>query len=222
MCGVTTLEPPDPPTVDGRRARGERTRAAIITAFVQLLEDGEIKPTGAQIAAGAGISIRAPWANFSDLETLYDATGRVLFARSDARKVVIRADLPLPGRIDRFCADRATACERIAPFAKGHPPARGRVAHAARQPQAGPGPGGRRRGTRVRSRTRRGGGPPRRPGPLADGIDELVVVVGAARRLRFGRGAVHENPARDGDPAAGGSGGQVRLNDASASASVRR
>jgi TetR/AcrR family transcriptional regulator of autoinduction and epiphytic fitness len=115
---VTTLEPPHPPAVDGRRARGERTRAALITAFIQLMEDGEIKPTGAQIAARAGTSIRALWANFSDLETLYDVTGRVLFARADARKVLIPADLPLTERIERFCADRAAACERIAPFAK--------------------------------------------------------------------------------------------------------
>jgi len=118
MDAVTTLDPPNPPAVDGRRARGERTRAAIIKAFVELLESGELKPTGAQIAARAGISIRALWANFSDLETLYDLTGRVLLARADQHAVVIPADLPLPERIDRFCAVRAASCERVAPFAK--------------------------------------------------------------------------------------------------------
>ncbi|MCO1654812.1 TetR/AcrR family transcriptional regulator [Pseudonocardia humida] len=115
---MTTLEPPNPPAVDGRRARGERTRAAIITALIQLLEGGELKPTGAQIAARAGISIRALWANFSDLETLYDLTGRVLLSRADQYTVVIPTDLPLAERIDRFCAVRAAACERVAPFAK--------------------------------------------------------------------------------------------------------
>ncbi|WP_214406777.1 TetR/AcrR family transcriptional regulator [Pseudonocardia lacus] len=115
---MTTLEPPNPPAVDGRRARGERTRAAIISAFIQLLEGGELKPTGAQIAARAGISIRALWANFSDLETLYDQTGRALLARADQYAVVIPVDLPLAERIERFCAVRAVACERVAPFAK--------------------------------------------------------------------------------------------------------
>jgi cytidyltransferase-like protein len=33
--------------------------------------------------------------------------------------------------------------------------------------------------------------------------DELVVVVGAARRLRAGRGAVHSDPAGDGDAVVG-------------------
>jgi len=120
MDGVTTLEPPDPATVDGRRARGERTRAAIISAFVALIEEGEHKPTGAQIAARAGTSVRALWANFTDLETLYGATGELLLARQDARGTVIPAELPLAERIDRFCVQRAGLLEDIAPFARAN------------------------------------------------------------------------------------------------------
>ena len=118
MDGVTILPPPDPPAVDGRRARAERTRAAVVTALIQLLEGGDLKPTGAQIATRAGISVRALWANFSDLETLYDETGRALLARADQYAVAVPAHLPLAERIDRFCAARAVACERVAPFAR--------------------------------------------------------------------------------------------------------
>jgi TetR/AcrR family transcriptional regulator, regulator of autoinduction and epiphytic fitness len=115
---VTTLDPPNPPATDGRRARAERTRAAIISAFIQLISEGEGKPTGAQIAGKAGTSIRALWANFADLESLYEATGRVLLARQDERTVDIPVELPLPERIDRFCAQRAGLLEDIAPFAR--------------------------------------------------------------------------------------------------------
>jgi TetR/AcrR family transcriptional regulator, regulator of autoinduction and epiphytic fitness len=118
MWAVTTPEASNAPTVDGRRARGQRTRAAIVRALIELLEAGEIKPTGAQIADRAGTSIRALWANFSDLETLYDITGKVLFARADERRVTIPTDLPRDERIARFCAVRREACERIAPFAR--------------------------------------------------------------------------------------------------------
>jgi TetR/AcrR family transcriptional regulator of autoinduction and epiphytic fitness len=117
---VTTLEPPGPPAVDGRRARGERTRAAIISAFIELIEAGERKPTGQQIADRAGTSIRALWANFADLETLYDAVGRMLLARADQRPAAIPAQLPLAERIELFCVQRAAGLEDIAPFAKAN------------------------------------------------------------------------------------------------------
>jgi AcrR family transcriptional regulator len=114
------LEPPTRSTVDGRKARGERTRAAVISAFIGLIEDGERKPTGAQIAQRAGISIRALWANFADLETLYHATGQVLLARADQQINTIPADLPLAERLDRFCAHRVAGLEDIAPFARAN------------------------------------------------------------------------------------------------------
>jgi TetR/AcrR family transcriptional regulator of autoinduction and epiphytic fitness len=120
MGRVTTLEPPSPPAVDGRRARGERTRAAIISAFIELIEEGERKPTGQQIADRAGTSIRALWTNFADLETLYDAVGRMLLARDDQSPAAIPAHLPLARRIELFCAQRAAGLEDIAPFAKAN------------------------------------------------------------------------------------------------------
>ena len=120
MGGVTALEPPNQPSTDGRRARGERTRAALIGAFVELIRDGELKPTGAQIADRAGTSLRALWANFADLETLYEATGTVLLAEYDRRTATIAADLPLTDRIDKFCRQRAVALENIGPFARAN------------------------------------------------------------------------------------------------------
>jgi AcrR family transcriptional regulator len=106
--------------VDGRRARGERTRAAIISAFIELIEEGQLKPTGQQIADRAGTSIRALWANFADLETLYDAVGRMLLARSDQRPAAVPTTLPLGERIELFCVQRAAGLEDIAPFAKAN------------------------------------------------------------------------------------------------------
>ena len=105
-------------TSDGRTARGERTRRAVIDAHIALIEAGELKPTGAQIAEQAGISLRALWANFNDLETLFGTTGAELLSRQDTMFVPVSPDLDLPERVDKFCAQRAKLLEFIAPYAR--------------------------------------------------------------------------------------------------------
>jgi len=91
-------------TSDGRTARAERTRHAVIEAHIALIEAGELKPTGAQIAEQAGVSLRALWVNFNDLETLLGATGAELLRRQDSMFVPVPPTLDLPERLDRFCA----------------------------------------------------------------------------------------------------------------------
>lgn len=103
---------------DGRVARAERTRHAVIEAHIALIEAGELKPTGAQIAARAGVSLRALWANFNDLETLFEETGTELLRRQDTAFAPVPVDLPLDERIDAFCRQRADLLELMAPFAR--------------------------------------------------------------------------------------------------------
>lgn len=105
-------------TSDGRTARAERTRQAVIEAHIALIESGELKPTGAQIAERAGVSLRALWVNFNDLETLLGATGAALLRRQDALFVPVSSALDLPERVDEFCAQRAKLLEFIAPYAR--------------------------------------------------------------------------------------------------------
>ncbi|MEE2032381.1 TetR/AcrR family transcriptional regulator [Rhodococcus chondri] len=105
-------------TSDGRTARAERTRRAVIDAHIALIEAGELKPTGAQIAEQAGVSLRALWVNFSDLETLFAATGAELLRRQDAMFVPVSPGLDLPERVGKFCVQRAKLLEFIAPYAR--------------------------------------------------------------------------------------------------------
>src|ERR1700712_3931656 len=87
---------------DGPVARGERTRAAIVAAHADLLRDGVLKPTGAEVAARAGVSVRALWQNFGDLEGLLVATTR-WWQESDAALVApIDPTLPTDQRIDSY------------------------------------------------------------------------------------------------------------------------
>lgn len=112
----TGVTPPVP--VDGRSARAERTRRAVIEAHIALIRAGELKPTGAQIASRAGVSLRSLWGHFGDLETLFAATGAELLRRQDDAYEPVDPSLPLPDRIDAYCRQRAELLEFIAPFAR--------------------------------------------------------------------------------------------------------
>ncbi|GIF10821.1 TetR/AcrR family transcriptional regulator [Actinoplanes teichomyceticus] len=107
-----------PPRVDGRTARSERTRNAIVDAHLQLIADGDLRPTADRIAKLAGVSLRALWSHFADMEALMAASGQRVLAQRDASYRPIPPDLPLPERIERFCAQRARLLEEIGPAAR--------------------------------------------------------------------------------------------------------
>lgn len=62
--------------VDGRRARSERSRQAIIESAVALMEEGILVPTAQQISDRSGLGIRSFFRHFEDMETLFDAVDR--------------------------------------------------------------------------------------------------------------------------------------------------
>ncbi|MFK7732613.1 MAG: TetR/AcrR family transcriptional regulator [Pseudomonadales bacterium] len=60
-----------PEVVDGRRARSERSKQAIVDAVLALMEEGNLIPTAQQIADRSGIKIRSFFRHFEDMETLF-------------------------------------------------------------------------------------------------------------------------------------------------------
>ena len=107
-----------PQRVDGRTARSERTRNAIVDAHVQLILDGDLRPTADRIAKLAGVSLRALWSHFADMEALFAASSRRILDRRDAAYEPVPTDLPLARRIEAYCHQRARLLEQIAPAAK--------------------------------------------------------------------------------------------------------
>src|ERR1043165_6133853 len=59
--------------VDGRTARAQRTRAAVVDALLQLINEGDLRPTAPRIAERAKVSLRSVFQHFTDLEALYAA-----------------------------------------------------------------------------------------------------------------------------------------------------
>ena len=107
-----------PPRVDGRTARSERTRNAIVDAHLRLISEGDLRPTADRIAKLAGVSLRALWSHFADMEALMTASGQRVLAQRDASYTPVAADLPLPERIRAFAGQRARLLEEIAPAAR--------------------------------------------------------------------------------------------------------
>lgn len=104
--------------VDGRTARAERTRAAIVDAHLALIAEGDLRPTGERIAERAGVSLRALWANFKDMETLFEASGARLLADYDAAFSPVPVRLPLASRVAAYCEQRARLLQLLAPSAR--------------------------------------------------------------------------------------------------------
>jgi TetR/AcrR family transcriptional regulator, regulator of autoinduction and epiphytic fitness len=121
--GLGTLAPDEPALaqvvrVDGRSLRAERTRRAIVDALLALLDDGNLKTPATRIAERAGVSLRALWTNFKDMETLYAAAGNRLLERQQAEYHPVSPELPLPARVEAFCRQRARMLEIMAPSAR--------------------------------------------------------------------------------------------------------
>ncbi len=88
--------------VDGRHARSERSRQAMVDAVLDLLKEGNPRPSSAQIAERAGVTQRTLFNQFGDMETLISAvasrqTQRIL-------KLLPRAgDGPFDERVVAYC-----------------------------------------------------------------------------------------------------------------------
>lgn len=103
---------------DGRARRRQTTRRNIVEAHEQLLRAGNFTPTAAQIAEGAGISIRTLWSTFGDLEGLYQATTEHWFERDDALRTTPDPTAPRADRIEQFTAERLRRFVNITPAAR--------------------------------------------------------------------------------------------------------
>jgi AcrR family transcriptional regulator len=57
--------------IDGRTLRRTRSRADIVTALLDLFEEGHVDVSAAQIAARAGVSERSLFRHFADVHDLY-------------------------------------------------------------------------------------------------------------------------------------------------------
>jgi TetR/AcrR family transcriptional regulator, regulator of autoinduction and epiphytic fitness len=105
----------DAGSIDGRRARAERSREAVVTAILELIDEGVGVPAGAAVADRAGVSLRSIFRHFDDLESLYVAAIDRHAQRVDPLFAAPSAKGDLAERIDALVASRSRLYEGIAP-----------------------------------------------------------------------------------------------------------
>jgi AcrR family transcriptional regulator len=105
--------------LDGRAARAQRTRSAVVDALIGLLEDGDAQPTTAAIAARAGVAERTIFQHFPDRDALFLAVGARQTERLTAEWEPVPRTGPFEDRLDAFIEQRARILEVVTPVRRG-------------------------------------------------------------------------------------------------------
>jgi AcrR family transcriptional regulator len=66
---------------DGRRRRGNTSRARIVEAMLKLVRDGNPAPGAARVAELAGVSLRTVFRHFEEMDSLYREMSETIQAR---------------------------------------------------------------------------------------------------------------------------------------------
>jgi AcrR family transcriptional regulator len=83
--------------------------------LLQLIDDGDLRPTAPRIAEQAGVSLRSVFQHFSDLEALFAAAAARELERLSALVEPLPVAASLDVRLDAFVAQRARVLEAITP-----------------------------------------------------------------------------------------------------------
>ena len=105
-----------PDIEDGRKRRSERSREQIIDAMFDLVRQGQLDPSAAQIAEAANVSLRTVFRHFEEVDGLYQEMNRRVKA-----EVMPIVQAPFQGRtwqekVRELVGRRAEVFERILPF----------------------------------------------------------------------------------------------------------
>jgi TetR/AcrR family transcriptional regulator, regulator of autoinduction and epiphytic fitness len=100
---------------DGRSARSQRTREAVVDALLVLIREGCPRPTARQIAERANVSLRSVYVHFDDLEDLFFAAAQRTTQRITEIVEPISPQQQLAARIEAVCDMRARIYEEVGP-----------------------------------------------------------------------------------------------------------
>jgi AcrR family transcriptional regulator len=114
---VSDTEPTE--SADGRTARRDRNREAVLDAVLDLFADGSLAPAPAEVAERSGVSLRSVYRYFDDMDSLV----RAAIARNLDRMAPLFAlpemgEGPVDQRIERIVTGRLRLYEGLAPIAR--------------------------------------------------------------------------------------------------------
>ena len=107
---------PEPDEPDGRRRRSQDSRSRIVSAMVEIVREGDISPSAADVAMRAGVGLRSVFRHFKDMESLYREMTDII--ETDLRAVAAR---PFKGvtwreRVLELIDRRSVGFDQIAPL----------------------------------------------------------------------------------------------------------
>lgn len=102
--------------IDGRRLRSERTRQAIIDAYLALLRDSPRMPTASEIAARSGCSVRSIFDRFPDLLAIRVAATDYALSIGNTQAAARDVDGDRQTRLRSQVETRGQTCERWLPL----------------------------------------------------------------------------------------------------------
>jgi TetR/AcrR family transcriptional regulator, regulator of autoinduction and epiphytic fitness len=100
---------------DGRLARSARSRRTVVDALLDLLTEGDPRPTAARIAERAGVSLRSVFQHFESLETLLAEAAERQTERMRPLLRPIEATGSREQRLETFVARRSRLLDAVAP-----------------------------------------------------------------------------------------------------------
>jgi len=118
VTGLTVKRKRSPaPKLDGRKARSQRSREAVIKALLDFVQEGKPRPSATEIAHRAKVSRRVVFNQFKDIESLR-AVVMSRFGQAENRKFwrPIPPELPLSERLEAFVRTRSARLEHVTPF----------------------------------------------------------------------------------------------------------
>jgi TetR/AcrR family transcriptional regulator, regulator of autoinduction and epiphytic fitness len=104
--------------LDGRAARALRTRNRVVDALLDLVDAGDPRPSAADVARRAGVSLRSVYQHFDDLETLFRVAGERHRQRFAHLEPLPELPAELAPRVAAYVAHRATWMEAVSPMAR--------------------------------------------------------------------------------------------------------
>ncbi len=114
--GYTGVDHEGEPGYDGRLLRGERTKLQIAEAMIDLIEEGNPKPTARLIAERAGVSLRLVFHHFEDIEAVFHEAAMIQAGRHWRKVVTIPPTGPVAARIEATARQRRQLYVAISPI----------------------------------------------------------------------------------------------------------
>ena len=102
-------------STDGRQARSHRTRLAVAEAMLDCFQDGLLRPSAKDVAERAGVSTRAVFRHFDNMEALLEEASQIQIERVMGELPALHSEGSLDHRVDALVEYSVRRNELVAP-----------------------------------------------------------------------------------------------------------